>query len=833
MAETSRREFLYGCVLAGSSAMALPPYLPLGMLIETAADASFRRRLAERELLRGLTALRLPGEIQFCEPGQKPGDRNLVFRLRVAPDEFRNPESYSISHVDGLVTLQGASDSGLLHAVFDFLEHQGAYFGVDGEIYPIQPASHLILPSGEPWKGVPRFAVRGLLPWPDFLNCISVYNDEDFRAYFEGMLRMRFNTFGMHVYTGANQWAESYLSFEYGGVGHLSFLDTSASHRWGSIPERTSWFGMGAAQFFDRETFGADATRLSTDPWETAERTRAVLARSLTYAKKLGIATGVGFEPYQIPDEILRALPPEVKPPKGESLPGGARFDIESVAARRMLEARLGQLLEAYPDLDYVWLWEDENMNWESRKSGIPLSPTPFLQAYDFLRRNAPGKKMILSGWGGVVRHFEYFHRKLPQDVVFTSLNDSLGWDPVNEAYGKLEGRERWPIPWLEDDPGMWLPQYHVHRTQRDVELAASMGCQGMLGIHWRHRIMDATAGYLARAAWDRSWTPASHFQAYAGALSGGERATRLANVLTDADLKQKFLNTGTAETKDGHVVTREYAGDYDEGFLVWNNYEPEQKILDAQSETAKALREIADGPGSAIERERLEYVAGFVEFAVPYAEAWRTGHRLSLVLEAAGKLKSASNPEAARKLVRDEAVPLWVKLAPLVRETMLRFQAIVATRNDLGQLASMHNKFARLALVRMRMSMQEYLGELPSETEVQYRKTVEPDPAAEARLFVPTRPSVLKENECVRITIVATGSAPVKNVVLHTRGWVATEWAQTPAKLLGRRTYEAVVGPFEPRGALSAYYVSAVVGDVTCVAPPDGPRQPWLITLA
>src|SRR5581483_4777498 len=189
--------------------------------------------------------------------------------------------------------------------------------------------------------GEPRFAVRGLLPWPDFLNCISVYNAEDFRAYFEAMLRMRFNTFGMHVYTGANQWAESYLSFEYGGVGHLSFLDTSATHRWGYIPEKTSRFGMGGAQFFDRETFGADATRLSADPWETAERTRTVLARSLTYANKLGIATGVGFEPYQIPDEILRALPPEVKPPKGESLPGGARFDIESVAARRMLEARL------------------------------------------------------------------------------------------------------------------------------------------------------------------------------------------------------------------------------------------------------------------------------------------------------------------------------------------------------------------------------------------------------------------------------------------------------------------------------------------------------------
>src|ERR1022692_4054416 len=93
-------------------------------------------------------------------------------------------------------------------------------------------------------------AVRGLLPWPDFLNCITVYNEEDFRAYFENMLRMRFNTFGMHVYTGAEDAAESYLSFEFAGAGHRAFLDNSASQRWGYLPQRTSRYGMGAAQFY-------------------------------------------------------------------------------------------------------------------------------------------------------------------------------------------------------------------------------------------------------------------------------------------------------------------------------------------------------------------------------------------------------------------------------------------------------------------------------------------------------------------------------------------------------------------------------------------------------
>ncbi len=210
----------------------------------------------------------------------------------------------------------------------------------------------------------------------------------------------------------------------------------------------------------------------------------------------------------------------------------GPRIDPESVAARDILEARLANLLEAYPTVDYVWLWEDESMNWASQKESVPFSVTPFQQAHDFLRRHAPEKRLVVSGWGGVVRHFAYFHQHLPGDVIFTSLNDNLGWDPVNEEYGKLGERERWPIPWLEDDPAMWLPQFHVHRGANDLDLAEKYGCQGVLGIHWRNRMMNADAGFQARASWDRTLKPAKFFQSFAAAQAEGPRATELADIL-------------------------------------------------------------------------------------------------------------------------------------------------------------------------------------------------------------------------------------------------------------------------------------------------------------
>ena len=65
-------------------------------------------------------------------------------------------------------------------------------------------------------------------------------------------------------------------------------------------------------------------------------------------------------------------------------------------------ETRLAQLLEAYPSVHYVYLWEDEFMNWASQRHNVELPVTPFLQAHAFLRRHAPDKRLVLAGWGGV-----------------------------------------------------------------------------------------------------------------------------------------------------------------------------------------------------------------------------------------------------------------------------------------------------------------------------------------------------------------------------------------------------------------------------------------------
>jgi len=811
------------------------------ILVEPAVGP--KGQLAARELARGLRSLGLVREpVQAPLPGATPGPTDFVFSLTLNQDAFKHHEAYQVARESSgggqaHVRFSAAAPQAILYAVFDFLERQGAFFGLDGEVYPLEPARALNLPSpNQPWQAQPRFGVRGLVPWPDFLNCVTVFNREDFRAYLEAMLRMRFNTLGIHVYSGSNQWAESFLSFEYAGAGHLAFTDTSATHRWGYLPERTSRYGMGGADFYDGEVFGSEATTRARSPWEAAELAQQLWGEAFRYARDLGIRTGVGFEPYQIPDEIFRATPPEARLEQKDPQLPGPRLDPESVSARDILEARLGQLLEAYPTVDYVWLWEDEGMSWASQKTGVPLSVTPFKQAHDFLQRHAPDKRLVISGWGGVVRHFTAFHRQLPEDIIFSSLSDNLGWDPVSEEFGKLEGRERWPIPWLEDDPAMWLPQFHVHRFVRDMDRAETFGCQGLLGIHWRHRIMDINAGFQSRYSWEKDLQPEQYYRAYSKALVRQPAAEKLAPVLNETDRDRRILGSFTGEIKDGHYQIHEYSGDYDEAFQFWNGYEPPAEVKQSQAEVARSLRALTDAASSPAERERLNYLARHVEFLVPYAESWSLASHLHQVLQQAAELRKQGRTEEARQKVMSEGVPWWLKLAPLVREAILDFQDIVSTRSDLGTLASMHNKYERLALFRLRASMKEFLGELPPEVERVFEEARRPAANAASRVFIPTRPTSLRPGERVRIFAVALGGKQVTGVTLFTRPAGAAAWRASAMKLVERRTYEAEIKAPETTNPLLDYYVEAEFNsgqtETRATAPLEAPAKFYTVTL-
>jgi hypothetical protein len=805
-------------------------------------EAGFQGQFAASELARGLrnVGLALSPNLAFIHEAE-PAAEDAVFRLVLNPPLSGNEEAYEIvngSESPGLkVQLAGASAHALTYATFDFLERQGIFFGLDGPVYPLDTEGTLrVPPPGRSWKAQPRFRVRGLLPWPDFLNCVTVYNREDWRAYLEAMARMRFNTLGVHVYSSGKEWTESFLSFEYGPTGHWAFTDTTATNRWGCLPERTERFGMGSADFYAGEVFGSEATTLSRSCWEDELNAQKLWGQAFRYAQRLGIRTGVGFEPYSLPDEIVRAVPPQALFANPHPKLPAPPVDPESMAAKNILEARLGRLLDVYPEIDYVWLWEDEDSNWASRNARVPLSVTPFLQAHSFLRRHAPRKRMVISGWGGVVRHFAYFHEHLPDDVIFSALNDSVGWDPVSEEFGKLGSRERWPIPWLEDDPGMWLPQLHVYRFQRDMDFAAQYGCQGVFGIHWRTRIMNANAGYLERYAWEASLRPQEYYQSFASALARPPRAAKLAQILNEADRDRQLLSSWDGQIVNGHHEIHEYTGDYDEAFQYWNGYEPSQQIKASQSHVAAELRKLTDEAASPAEYERLNYWTRHVEFLVPYSDSWSLAFHLYTVLESADKLKKAGKAGEAKAIVQNEGVPLWLKMAPKVREAILHFQGIVSTRGDIGTLASMHNKYERLALFRLPASIQEFLLDLPLKVQHSAQQALQSNYEARPRVFIPTRPTVLSAGERVRILAVAIGGDEVALPELFLRHSRAEGWSTVAMARFGRRTFVAELQASDTKKQFLDYYVrarfTASGRTMENFAPLEAPRRFYTVTI-
>jgi len=718
--------------------------------------------------------------------------------IELTTSETLTGESFELRYDSERRTLSiyGAGDVAVRYGVFAFLEHQGVHFGLGGPQFPIDRAAGLRLPAS-PEHQSPVYPTRGLQPWPDFLNCVSVYDDADWRAYIDAMSSMRMNTLCMHSYAQAKKWVEPYAFAEYTNVGHSAVADNTSTDRWGYLPQRTSTYGMGGDQYYAGEVFGASASINARNGWEAAAESQSMLRTAFAYAASVGIKTGLGFEVGQVPDEILRACSPRVRkqlPPPSDGVFGGARgayrpfIDPSSNTAKYVLEARLDALLDSQPSLSYVQLWEDEGRNWAAKidPSVGGSSVLPFQQAHEFLARHAPQVRLVVAGWGGVVRNFDDFHRELPEDVIFAALNDSFGWEPVDEAFGRLGDRERWPIPWIEDDPAMWLPQLHVHRTARQTAQSVDLGCTGMLGIHWRDRLFDPTAGYLARRLWEPGYRPVDHYQAYATTLIGTEHADRLAHWFDDADRDQLLLNSDSGERDDaGRVVGRHITPDYWEAF----NPEPatalDPETVSAHYEMDQRLTAIADDVPAGEAADRLRHWTGHLTFTTRYLEAWQAGATLHGLLD-----RAFEEADSLVEETTDEAFAEWVKVLAACRAAVVALEGSVATRSDLGTLASVQNKFVRLAAHRTREEFRELLDTLPADVDAAYRAAIaswsEPQPRV---VLMPALTSVTRGRSEL-LTILCPGPDAPDVVRISQRRHGSVDWSTDTAALRARRTF-------------------------------------------
>jgi len=430
------------------------------------------------------------------------------------------------------VLIAGGSALGTLYGAYAFIEKLGVRFYLEGDVVPDERTVFALPDLDE--KARPLFARRGIQPFHDFAEGPDWWDEETYKTVLVQLPKLRMNVFGLHTYPEKNPNAEPTvwigLPGEFDAAGNVtasypsSYQNTlrsnPGSHNWGYRPKPTSSFHCGAAKLFEGEDFGPEVmSGLMPEP-KTPEasnllfnRTAAMLRGAFTLARRFGVRTCAGMEtPLTVPALVAERLSKAGRDPK------------DLAVVKDLYRGVFLRIMAAYP-LDVYWFWTTESWTWSDAGEAEVKAVTDDLQAAVAAAREVKAPfSLATCGWVlGPPSNRSLFDQVLPKEVAATCINREVGKAPVDPSFGRIAGppsdpskaavenlRSKWAIPWLEDDPSLTSPQLWAGRMRRDAVDALTYGCDGLLGIHWRTRILSPNVLALAHAAWDQSWNPSA-----------------------------------------------------------------------------------------------------------------------------------------------------------------------------------------------------------------------------------------------------------------------------------------------------------------------------------
>ncbi|MCX5646603.1 MAG: malectin domain-containing carbohydrate-binding protein [Phycisphaerae bacterium] len=440
------------------------------------------------------------------------GDAQLVDSVKSL-----QPQQYLLKTVpsggESVLLVVGGDPVGTLYAAYRLAEHWGVRFYLHGDVVPDEKMT-LSLPTLDE-RGEPLFQTRGIQPFHDFPEGPDWWNTDDYHAIIAQLPKLRMNFIGLHTYPQGGVGPEPTVwiglkdDVNPDGTVRLSspssYMNTLRGN-WGYAAKKTSEFSFGTAQLFERDDYGPEVMFGAMPVPKTPEdrntvfnRTGQMLKEAFGLAHSLGIQTCVGTEtPLIIPDVVKQRIRSEGKDPN------------DLAVVRELYEGMSQRIANAYP-LDYYWFWTPESWTWGNPKDREVQATIDDLKAAIEAAKNVKSPFILATcGWVlGPPKDRALFDNILPKAMPMSCINRNVGFAPVETGFARVEGRPQWAIPWLEDDPGLLIPQLWVGRMRRDAADALAYGCTGLLGIHWRTRILGPNVSALAKAAWDQKpWNP-------------------------------------------------------------------------------------------------------------------------------------------------------------------------------------------------------------------------------------------------------------------------------------------------------------------------------------
>jgi hypothetical protein len=675
------------------------------------AKASFLERLAAKEIrryvyLRSGVLLPLTEELKQGQAAilvgtkDRPPVQQLLagFKLGIHAKSLA-AEQYWLRTVfrDGrepITLVVGGDPLGTLYGAYRLAEHLGVRFYLHGDVLPDRQTPAALPELDE--TGRPLFDRRGIQPFHDFPEGPDWWNLDGYRAILAQLPKLRMNFFGLHTYPQGGVGPEPAVWIgPPGEIGAGAAVKASYPARhfttvngtWGYRATKTSEYLFGAAALFDRDDYGVDYMRGMT-PWpakpadcnELFERMGRLLGGAFSYAGRLGIKTCLGTEtPLVIPDAVKQRLKAAGKDPASPAV------------VQEIYEGMFRRIAQTHP-LDYYWFWTPEGWTW----AAVP-EPQVAATVADFRAAMAAAEKvrapftLATCGWVlGPPQDPSRFDRFLPKTMPMSCISRNVGNSPVEPGFADVAGRPKWSIPWLEDDPGLIIPQLWVGRMRRDAADSLAYGCTGLMGIHWRTRVLGPNVSALAHAAWDQAgWNP--EFGKPAKPRTAGDQGARyLACGDFYADWARAEFGPEAAEPVaalftrlDGKLPRPANWIDGPGGIAPdpqpWEQVAREYAFVDELA----ALRPRVQGAGNL---ERFDYWLATFRYLRATARVKCTRARSDAALV---KVRAERDAAARKQLARQLALPLRCELVAQMTELSRQLMATVSTYGELGTVAN------------------------------------------------------------------------------------------------------------------------------------------------
>lgn len=554
------------------------------------------------------------------------------------------------------------------------------------------------------------FEIRGVLPWHNFLCGPSAWNESDYEAYLDRCRDEGINFIGFHNYTGGGEryatYVEPMIRISCRGIVPQAMLDNSLGCRWGALPLAVEDFAFGSQRALDiptgAEAFGSDCSVLSKSPEEHYRRTQELMQKVLRMAHDRGIEMAMGFEFGVIPPEYFSLHT------AGECFfwLGTANMIPNPChpTSIELHEAALDDLLDTYPDIDYVWLWlnehsflgidvekalsepsfaarfRDEAKYFEEaaddgeRFMGV-WSLEYIRRSLEHLRERGARARLIIGGWGGggqLPGILKGLDRALPEEVVFSCLNPDLGHAPQPGFLAEIaRHRKVWAIPWLEGDNQMWHQQPRVASVKEHVQLAREQGLQGVVAIHWRTAETRWNFRTFARYARASDHAPVeSLYREYFEEDFGAAAAAALAPLMARIDSAGWWNSPQSPEY---------FAFNPDWGRLDETNRSTRQEILDTLGRLPE--KGLSDG-----QRHRLAHFGNMIRFELLLDRTVRAMAPGWELRDAAWK-NGVQAPAAACRKALDT-----LRTAP-VEELIETYVSRTESRGEMGILSSINQR--------------------------------------------------------------------------------------------------------------------------------------------